>query len=279
MDIEESYRLLNVSRSASDEVVAAAYKKLAFRLHPDKNPHRVAWATEAMTRLNLAYAAVMSHRFKEESHDVATGAREETPVSGRTREGPAAERAFIDPGILTERFISLRESAKDALYRYFQYSLHNLVLRDKVSNRAIFNKIVFSLRASYHAIRAMKKCTDDPELIDHFNVFTEMIFNFYRASECLNILDSYESQYDVEAWRIYRQGDEQLHQGHKEIFYDRHNRGYFKKTMAMNLVAQAERIFRGNLSVFPESTWAVETGIKREYAESLLRYLDLFFNE
>ena len=276
--IDQYYRFLNVGAGATDEEISAAYKKLAFKFHPDKNPHRSDWANQAMTKLNVAYSAVMSHRFKEE-----TAPEKQEPRTDRNNNAPDVGKKpykdIIDSEILTKQFINLRELSKDALYRYFQYSLYNLPIREKVSNRAIFNKMVFSLRKCYHAIRRLKEKTDDPELLEHFDVFATMLYYFYRASECLNIIDSYNNQTDVEAYRVYRNGDEQLNLAHKEIFYDRHNRGYFKKSMAYSLIIDAERILSANLKIFPDSTWAVETAIKLEYAQSLKKYIDLFFSE
>jgi curved DNA-binding protein CbpA len=279
MNIDQYYRFLNVSHTATDDEISAAYKKLAFKFHPDKNPHRLAWANDAMSKLNVAYAAVMSYRFKDEVP--AERQRPGKPDQKKQQPRPVKKpyRDIIDPEILTRQFINLRESIKDELYRYFQYSLYNLPVREKISNRAIFNKMVFSLRKLYHAILQLKEKSDDPELIEHFDVFTTMVYNFYRASECQNIIDSYSNQYDVEAFRVYRKGDEQLHVSHKEIFYDRHNRGYFKKDMAQSYVRDAEKIFQANLKVFPDSTWSVETRIKLEYVQSLRRYLELFFSE
>ena len=246
------------------------------RYHPDKNLHRIEWATEAMSRLNSAYAIVMSHRFKNDEISKTRAPARKTQPSEVKRE---QKKASINPEILTQQFIRLRESSKDALYRYFQFNLSNIPLRDKVSNQAIYNKIVFTLRKTYHEIISLKKQTDDRELIEHFEVFNSMLFNFYRASECLNIIDSYNNQYDVEAYRVYREGDEHLHTAHREIFYDRHNRGYFKKEMAFTYLAQAIKTFHANLKVFPDSSWAVETQIKLDYARSLLDYVQLFFSE
>jgi curved DNA-binding protein CbpA len=279
MNIEQYYRFLNVSQTATDDEISAAYKKLAFKFHPDKNPHRVTWANDAMSKLNVAYAAVMSYRFKDE---IPVEHRKPAKPVQKQEQPPSARRSgkdIIDAEILTKQFINLRESVKDALYRYFQFALYNLPIREKVSNRAIFNKMVFSLRRLYHAILHLKEMTDDQELLEHFDVFTAMIYNFYRASECQNIIDSYNNQYDVEAYRIYRKGDEQLHEAHKEIFYDRHNRGYFKKEMAYSYIIDAEKIFQANLKVFPDSTWGVETRIKLDYTTSLKKYLELFFSE
>lgn len=276
MDITACYALLNVTPSSTDEEISRSYKRLALKYHPDKNPQRVAWATEAMSKLNSAYASVMSYRFKNESDTKGSAPVENNRESKVKQE---RKKSYIDPEILTAQFIQLRESAKDALYRYFQYNLHNIPIREKIANQAIFNKIVFTLRNTYHAIRNLKLQTDDRELLEHFDTFNSMIFNFYRASECQNIIDSYNNQYDVEAYRVYREGDELLHQAHREIFYDRHNRGYFKKSMACTYLNQALRTFHANLNVFPDSSWIVETNIKLDYSKSLLAYIQLFFSE
>lgn len=276
--IDQYYRFLNVDATASDEALSAAYKKLAFKFHPDKNPHRAEWANQAMTKLNVAYSTIMSCRFREE-----TPSEKPEPRADQNRKTAHADRKpyknIIDAEILTKQFINLRETSKDALYRYFQYSLFNLPMREKVSNRAIFNKVVFSIRKCYHAIRRLKDNTDDSELLEHFDVFTAMLYSFYRASECQNIIDSYNNQTDVEAYRVYRKGDESLHMAHKEIFYDRHNRGHFNKGMAYSCILEAEKIFMSNLRIFPDSTWAVETAIKLEYTQALRKYVELFFSE
>ncbi|TFH42915.1 MAG: J domain-containing protein [Chrysiogenales bacterium] len=274
-DIERHYNLLGIGGGATDDEIVAAYKKLALRYHPDKNPHRVEWATEAMTQINLAYSAVMSHRFRTESIRPSEG----PPPPEEKKTTPQAGKTVVDSEVLTGQFINHREGAKDSLYRYYQYSLYRLTIREKMANRAIFNKIVFALRKSYHAIHRLARLTDDPELIEHFEVFTVMLINFYRASECLNIIDSYANQYDVEAYRIYKQGDEDLTIAGKEIFYDRHNRGYFKLDMAYEHLIRAEKTFSANLKVFPKSSWAVETGIKLEFVQSLRKYIELFFSD
>jgi hypothetical protein len=279
MEIDNYYKFLNVSHTATDEEISAAYKKLAFKFHPDKNPHRMEWANDAMTKLNLAYAAVMSYRFNDESTVVQFAADKTTQKKEAPQKAREPHKDIIDTEILTKQFINLREMTKDALYRYFQYNLYNIPIREKISNRAVFNKIVFSLRKIYHAIRHLKENTNDSELIEHFNVFSSMMFHFYRASECLNIIDSYNNQYEVESYRIYRKGDEHLHDAHKEIFFDRHNRGNFKKEMAYTYVKEAEKIFQANLKVFPDSSWAMETNVKLDYTRALLDYVKLFFSE
>lgn len=74
-----------------------------------------------------------------------------------------------------------------------------------------------------------------------------MIFDFYRASECLNIIDSYNDSYEVDAYRMYKRGDEHLHKAEKELFYDRHNRGFLDKRKQYRRFSM-RRILSGELS-------------------------------
>jgi curved DNA-binding protein CbpA len=279
MDFDEACKILDISGDSTDEEITLRYKKLAFKYHPDKNPGRVKWATEAMTQLNLAFTEVMSHRFKDDIRTPEPKAEAKPKRDEKQAPQFQSKKAETDPEILTKKFIYHREAAKDALYRYFQYSLFSIPIREKISNQAVFNKIIFALRKSYHAIRKLSLQTEDSELLEHFEVFTIMLFSFYRASECLNILDSYREQYDVEAFRLYREGDDYLHQAHKEIFYDRHNRGYFKSNSAYSLILQAEKIFRAAIQIFADSSWTVETQIKLDYTKALKKYMELFFTD
>ncbi|MFC1670775.1 J domain-containing protein, partial [Spirochaetota bacterium] len=287
MNISEYYKILNVNENVPNEVITSTFKKLAHKYHPDKNRDRVDWANKAMTNLNIAYSRIMSHRFKNESPEKKLYAKNnytEKKSPEETDKAKARKKADyyvnkITSEILENSFIKFRESAKDALYRYFQYSLDNFHIRDKISNRGTFNRIVFSLRKSYHSIGKLTAQTDDSEFLEHFNVFSQMIFDFYRSSECINIIDSYKNILDVKAYRLYKTGDEELHKSHKEIFYERHNRGFFKKDIAIINLLKAEDIFKTALNYFPQSSWAVEIQIKLDYVNSLKKYVKLFFSE
>ncbi|TAL33964.1 MAG: J domain-containing protein [Spirochaetes bacterium] len=283
MDLVHCYSLLEVPATATDEEVAKAFKKLAHRLHPDKNQNRIEWATRAMANLNIAYTTITSHRF--ENAQQAEPHEEERPAAQPPRPEPARARAAsaqdyrenLQDDIITNRFIQSRETAKDALYRYFQYSLYNMFRRENPINRGIFNEVVTTLRKCFHEIKKLTPLTRDRELLEHFAVFGEMIFNFYRSSECVTIPDSYASMLDVEAYRMYRRGDEALHIAHKELFYDRHNRGSFRRDIVEAHILKAAHHFKDGLTGYPESTWEVETRIKLEYAVALRKYLALFF--
>ncbi|MCL1865690.1 MAG: J domain-containing protein [Spirochaetes bacterium] len=280
MDIEQCYRILQVNRTSSDEDIARSFKSMAMKYHPDKNPERYKWATEQMTVLNTAYSTLMSHRFSQENADVPKK-NDTEPAASVNDIKSKIQKAFIkeeEREYLIGRFIKAREDAKDAMYKYFQYNLYNFRRREEIRNRRLYSNIVTALRKSYHLIKTNSSLTDDKELLDHFSIFSKMIFDFYRASECLNIIDSYNNYYEVDAYRMYKNGDERLHKSEKELFFDRHNRGFFDRRKAIPEILDAEQIFRKTLQLYGDSSWRVETVIKLEYIISLKNYIALFFS-
>ena len=61
------YRVLGVSREASDEDIKKAYRKLVFEHHPDRNPHRTD-ADERIREINAAYE-IIGDAEKRQSYD------------------------------------------------------------------------------------------------------------------------------------------------------------------------------------------------------------------
>ena len=279
MEIEQCYRILQVNSSASNDEIARSFKSMAMKYHPDKNPQRRKWANEQMTVLNTAYSTLMSHRFSQENADAP---KKDAPQAAPANDIKSkVQKAFIkeeEREYLIGKFIKAREDAKDAMYKYFQYSLYNFHRRDEVRNKKIYSDIVTALRKSYHLIKTNSSLTDDSELLDHFSIFSKMIFDFYRSSECLNIIDSYNNYYEVDAYRMYKKGDDHLHNGEKELFFDRHNRGFFDRRKTIPEILDAENIFRKTLQLYGDSSWRVEAAIKLEYVVSLKNYISLFFS-
>jgi len=61
--MNDPYKVLGVSRDASDEEVKAAYRTLAKKYHPDHNPGNTA-AAKKMNEINAAYDAIKSGEAK-----------------------------------------------------------------------------------------------------------------------------------------------------------------------------------------------------------------------
>ncbi len=295
MNLSDCYNILQLRDSATDEEIKKSFKLLAHKYHPDKNPQRVEWANEAMSNLNKAYTTLMQLRFQQEKKEQKAYVKprppqhEETkiPKSGIKKQKVKKEyydpnkekKESIDNDILTKEFVKIRELTKNELYRYFQYGIYNIARRENISSRNIFNNVVENLKKNYHAIINLMKQTRDAEFQKHFDVFSSMIYNFYMASECVNIIDSYSDAIEIQAYRLFKRGDDMLHPCEKEIFYDRHNRGFFKKNTADTLLQKSTANFNNMLKIFPNSTWTIETKIKLKYSLALKEYLNLFFSE
>ena len=67
MATKDYYHILGVSKNASDEEIKRAYRKLAMKYHPDKNPNKKE-AEERFKEINEAYA-VLSDKEKRKQYD------------------------------------------------------------------------------------------------------------------------------------------------------------------------------------------------------------------
>lgn len=290
-ELREAYQLLSIKPSASDEDISKAFKKLALKYHPDRNPGKTEWANSVMSKLNSAYSLIISERFSTAGSDESSFKAQQQAYAQKARQAKAQESYqqerkksdyFAQQVIrdqIIKSFVKSRENVKDYLYRYFQFKLYNLARRDDLHNRSAFKDVVNNIKAAYHQIGNLEKSTRDEELIQHFKIFMKMILGFYKSSECLNFLDSYNNKKDVEAYRLFHQGDQYLLEAEKEVFYERHNRGSFFQAQTLENAMNAKLFFMQTLRQFPESTWSVETKIKLDYTEALINYIDLFFNE
>ena len=67
MATKDYYQILGVNKNASDEEIKRAYRKLAMKYHPDKNPNKKE-AEERFKEINEAYA-VLSDKDKRKQYD------------------------------------------------------------------------------------------------------------------------------------------------------------------------------------------------------------------
>eukprot|EP00747_Dinoflagellata_sp_TGD_P196591 gnl/TRDRNA2_/TRDRNA2_66901_c0_seq1.p1 gnl/TRDRNA2_/TRDRNA2_66901_c0~~gnl/TRDRNA2_/TRDRNA2_66901_c0_seq1.p1 ORF type:complete len:323 (+),score=42.71 gnl/TRDRNA2_/TRDRNA2_66901_c0_seq1:138-1106(+) len=103
------YKLLGVSRDASDEELKKAYRKMAVRWHPDKNPADKEGATERFKQIARAYE-ILRDPSKRRVYD-RHGEAGLLPGNARAdggRNGPAQE-GFVDPHDLFEAMFGSAE--------------------------------------------------------------------------------------------------------------------------------------------------------------------------
>jgi len=90
--VDDLYAVLQTSSSADFPVIQAAYRKLAFQFHPDRNPERREWAEEQMKRLNAAYY-VLSNSTRRLSYDSKRSTSGRVYYPPPRPSSPAASRA------------------------------------------------------------------------------------------------------------------------------------------------------------------------------------------
>lgn len=67
MNVDEYYNILGISKSASDDDVKKAYRKLSKKWHPDINKSNN--AEEMFKKVNIAYEKIMEYRDNQKSND------------------------------------------------------------------------------------------------------------------------------------------------------------------------------------------------------------------
>ena len=67
-DPNDYYKILGVTKEATDAEIKKAYRKLALKWHPDKNPNNRAEAEEKFKKINEAYS-VLSDKDKRRQYD------------------------------------------------------------------------------------------------------------------------------------------------------------------------------------------------------------------
>jgi DnaJ-class molecular chaperone len=68
--MKDYYNILGVSENASQEDIKAAFRKLAFKYHPDTNPGKGKWAEDKFKEINEAYC-VLGDDGKRHQYDLA----------------------------------------------------------------------------------------------------------------------------------------------------------------------------------------------------------------
>lgn len=81
---EDYYKVLGISRSASQQEIKQAFRKLAKKYHPDVNKHRQSWAEKEFIKVNKAYET-LSNPEKRKLYDM--GGEEAVTNSERGGQG------------------------------------------------------------------------------------------------------------------------------------------------------------------------------------------------
>ncbi len=94
-EFKDYYAVLGVGRTAAEQEIKAAYRRLAVRLHPDKNPaeSKQGFASSQFQDVNEAYHTLVDRR-KRDAYNKQLLARQTGMSDGHTYEANQAEMVY-----------------------------------------------------------------------------------------------------------------------------------------------------------------------------------------
>jgi curved DNA-binding protein len=136
MPKKDYYSILGVPRTASDDDIKKAYRKLAMQFHPDRNPGKEKWANEKFKEINEAYG-VLGNPDKRKQYDQFGTTGEPGDVFGNYATTATFEDLMKEFGGQGLRYDFLDNVFGDFMRgRGFSFSQYG---RPGGSNRIIFN--------------------------------------------------------------------------------------------------------------------------------------------
>lgn len=192
--IDDPYKILGVSRDASDEEIKRAYRQLAKKYHPDRNPGD-AEAAKKMQQVNAAYEQIKNPEKAQSStgyggyssYDPFGGYQQRTQQDGDSYQQAAYN--YIRFGRYREALNALQNcTKKDARWYYLSalanYNLGNQVtalehIRRAVSMEPDNQEYLYTLEQMEHGGATYRRTADN------YRGFT------MRGSPCANLCICY----------------------------------------------------------------------------------------
>ena len=188
--IEDPYKVLGVSRDASDDEIKQAYRRLAKQYHPDRNPGDAA-AAKKMQQINAAYEQIKN----PEKAQNASGYSSYDPFTG------SYQRTYSQQ--------SAGDNYQQAAYQYIRYrryrealnALQNCTTKDArwyylsaLANDGLGNQVT----ALEHMKRAVSMAPDNQEYLWALNrmenggaAYQQQAGNYrgftMRSNPCMNL--------------------------------------------------------------------------------------------
>jgi len=184
-DLKEYYKILELDKNATKDDIKRAYRRLALKYHPDKNPGREDWASGIFMKINEAYSILIDNdHIGETINDI------DDAIS-------FFRRHFYD----LARRIDSDDHVSDKIYQeecdyFFRYQLGEVtsVKRSSMEARRIINLMKKAMSKGYDTSGIMK---EHSEFFQKFGCGDEN-FNGYK-----DLIDEYKEIIEKEPYNAF----------------------------------------------------------------------------
>jgi hypothetical protein len=285
MTLEDAFTLFKLTDTSSERDLAAAYRRLVKRYHPDNNASRLDWAHRRMTQINQAYALVCTYMRGDvnQGGGAAGTGPAAAPRNGRgrpTAEEPPFRTQYSDAediGPRRERRPAREEVASarlavdevlDGVYVYYQYGLQNIHRRFEGVTRLRYRKAVRHLKAGARQLHTHMQQYGPSLRVDED---VQKLATFNRSFLHNVGIDKYyipsSHPREAKAYRHYQAGSEYLDAAIQQILFGEQFTPGVPKSHSGSLYVSSHELVTVLVN-FTDSTWIPEAMIKLNLLEA-----------
>jgi hypothetical protein len=155
---KKALEFFRISDTASLRELNHAYRRVAHRYHPDRNPDRPEWAHRAMIKVNAAYDSAVEYLSALRYEEI------QRHLDGEIRKHDEFSRVFdwIADGIL------------DGVFTYYQYGLENPYARQAGTTRLRYRRALRQIATGLDQLKRIGAPNSlDSETLEVFRTFAQ----------------------------------------------------------------------------------------------------------
>ncbi|MFW5683845.1 MAG: DnaJ domain-containing protein [Spirochaetota bacterium] len=240
---ESALKLFRVSSASTLRELNTAYRRLVRKYHPDYNPTRLAWAHDAMVRINAAYDVAVDYLASVRYEEV------QARLDGEIR----AHDQF------SAVFARIANTVLDGVFTYYQYGLENPHQRTSGTPRIRYRSAVRRITEALDQLDRLEAPNEfDAETLEIFTAFGRAFLECMQLNR-LHIPSS--SRVEQAAYERYREGSSALDAAIRRAFF-RDELSSRKELASPQALAVSLNEYMAIVTKYPGASWVSETALK-----------------